>query len=257
MVFGIRLSSGVAEGKEVFVIKEGNMKRSLAKALSVLLALVVAIGISGSFTLQAAAADYFIFLDETLYTGVETGFGASENVMNRIVSVRTSNSKVAKIEIAKGSKKSNIFSYTVVPKKTGKVTIKVRYKNKAGEIKVKTFKRRVKPYPNMVKKLTVNGKAVTVSKSANAVNYYKDGFGKKKTSAKIALKPASGWKVDSVYGYLYRYDPWKSKEITVTKKMVTGRDTISFPKKYNDLDVHITLINEKGATIEYNVEFVR
>jgi hypothetical protein len=71
----------------------------------------------------------------------------------------------------------------------------------------------------------------------------------------VDLKPAKGWKIDNVYGYVYSEE---SKELKVSKKSVNGSKAIRFAKKQQVFDLHVQLVEkETKAKIDYRIYITR
>lgn len=140
--------------------------------------------------------------------------------------------------------------YWLDAKKVGKATITVKYKDASG--KTGTLKKTitVKKYPNQIKSLKVNGKAVEVSEN----KYFLDSK-TGKTSVKIKMALKKGWKIKNVEAYAYTKN-YTEKKISATKKAISKGSAISFPKKYKEL--HVTVNMSKGKdVVSYTFYFYR
>lgn len=170
----------------------------------------------------------------------------------KITSVKSSNSKVVSV---KKYKDLEYVEYRIFAKNKGKSTLTVKATLPDGTKKTYKKKVTVKAYPKMIKSFKLNGKAIKVNKNKNGFIYRNENF--KKTSAKITIVPAKGWKISRAYGYIYKADSWRSKKLKINKKMVTGKKSISFAKKYHELDVHVQFENKKtGEVIDYNIDLM-
>ena len=108
----------------------------------------------------------------------------------------------------------------------------------------------VKKYPNQIKSLKVNGKAVKVSEN----KYFLDSK-TGKTSVKIKMALKKGWKIKNVEAYAYTKN-YTEKKISATKKAISKGSAISFPKKYREL--HVTVNMSKGKdVVSYTFYFYR
>ena len=235
------------------------MKRNTMQRLALLiLAAAVAFGTFtfGADNAYAASAKWKVGIDNPIYVGSPgTIWVYNENNLKSkatVYSVKSSAPK--KCEVIKTVVNDKAY-FSLQGKKAGKVKITVRFKTAKGKKYKRTKTISVKPYPNIVKKLLVNGKEITVNSKKNGISYTKDGV--KKTKVKIDMTPAKGWKIQSVDANAYIYKPLSYKPVKATKKMVKGGDSISFPKKYDDLTVRITLVNKKDKTISYTIVFRR
>lgn len=142
--------------------------------------------------------------------------------------------------------------YLLSAKKAGKSSITVSCRIKDGPVRTLTSSTAVKDYPNQIKSLKVNGKAVKISK--HKYNYTTDGY--KGTSVKIKMAVKDGWKITDAWGFLYN-KKGKSTQAKVTKAKIKSGKAISFAKKYKSIYVSIKMKNSKGQEINYVVSIAR
>ena len=235
------------------------MKRSrLQKIASLLLAAVVAFGTFATCTTSTfAASKWVVDVTSPMYVDCYGGvyvFNSSTYKDAKILKVTSSNSKVVKVNKEKFD--DGTVQFSLLGKKKGKAKIKVTYKTTKGHKVTKTKTVKVKPYPDMIKSLKINGTSITTSAKKNAYMYHKEGF--KKTKVDIKVVPADGWVIDYVYGYSYKYDPWKSNELKLTKSMVKGKKSITFSSKLDELDIHVNLKKKSDdSSVDYNIDLMR
>jgi len=224
------------------------MKTRFSKVLSLMLAAVVAVGVIGIGTGNAFAAshkwvisgDNYIWKGDSLYLGVYDQ-NSEEYTEAQITKVVSSNKIIKVIKHTDGDVWFNLQG-----KKIGKAKITVYYKvpgSSAVKHKAKTIK--VKAYPNEIKSLKVNGKAVKVG--SNKYNYHVYDYKKTTASVKLALK--KGWKIDNIYAYAYTKSG-KSVDVKITKKMLKNGTAFKFAKKYSDIYVGIGMV--KGNDYAHN-----
>lgn len=236
------------------------MKGKLRKIMSLMLAAVVAFGMIGIGTGSAYAATHKwtvyvgpMFVGNEGYVSVYDQ-SSSKYTDATVVDIKSSAPKVLKVLKDKGD--NGTVYFTLLGKKVGKAKLTIKYKTPSGKYGTKKKVVRVKAYPKMIKSLKVNGNKVTVSKKTNSYRYTKTGY--KKSSITVKIVPADGWKITSTYGYMYKYDPWKNKAIKFTKAMAKGKEAVSFSKKYDALDLYVTLENkETGDYVDYNISLDR
>jgi hypothetical protein len=168
-----------------------------------------------------------------------------------LVSVKSSNSKVLKA-VKDGT---SMYSHYLQPVKTGKATVTVKYKYKGNKYTIKKTVK-VKKYPKAIKTITVNGKSIDLGKKKYRFDYDVDKY--KKTSAKVKIKPATGWKIVSAYMGMAKgsKDEWKEIKVSTIKK----GNAITIKKGY-DAYMFITLEctsgDNKGDNFTYAVRFYR
>lgn len=234
------------------VLKEGDciVKNVMKRFASTMLVLVVAFGLvfSSVGEVKAASSEY-VPLPSVMWIG-EYSYLVSVYKMDSskeyTVKKVTSSSSAVKIKKEKWDDKTY---WLATPKKAGTATVKVTYK-KSGKTKKISTKIKVKKYPNHIKSLKVNGKKINISK--NKFTYTKRYKG---TSAKIKMALKSGWKIKSVDGVYYKKDT--NKSFKVKKSQIAKGSKISFPKKYESMDVWIRMVNKKGDVITYDVYLYR
>ena len=144
------------------------------------------------------------------------------------------------------------YIFNMMPKMPGEAVITAEYLVD-GESEPRTMTQTVivEKYPNHIKSLKVNGKAVNVSK--NKYYYCKENY--KKTAFKVKFALKKGWKITSLKGTLYS-DYKDDKYFKVTKKMITGKKKISFPKTWDICTIEINMTNG-DKTISYKIDMER
>lgn len=160
-----------------------------------------------------------------------------------ITAVKSSNPAVLKTKLEADPEGDYAWgSYTA--KKTGKVVVTVDYKFKDGTTGSASANVTVKPYPNNIKSLKVNGKTVKISK-----NKFQCQRKFKGSKAKIKMALKKGWKIDSVdaSGWNKSFD--KQYKIKVTKKGLLKGKYFKVPAKCKYVDVNVTL--RKGNNFFY------
>jgi len=141
--------------------------------------------------------------------------------------------------------------FDIRAKAAGTVKLTVDYTAPDGTKGQKEANIRIKKYPNQIKSLKVSGKKVSVSK--NKYDYFRGKYKSTKASVKVALK--KGWKISSVWAYMYTKSG-KEKKVKITKKMITKGTAFKFPKKYNYMSIGFTM--EKGNEwIDYYINLNR
>jgi len=195
------------------------MKKHLSRVTSMLLAVFVAF----SMVIGSTGA---VFASSTWVVGPEekTGFAGSTNVVYvyssksgksaTVKSVKSSNKKVIKVSkyYYYDDKNKKHTGYELLYKKAGKAKITVKYKTPSGKVKTAKKTITVKPYPNPIKSLKVNGKKVSTKK--NQYFYDKKYKG---TKAKIKVKLNKGWKIKSAYIDVYNNKTGKEIKGAKTK----------------------------------------
>lgn len=203
---------------------------------------------------------YALAMDYQLYAGkknvyVVVGYDnpiKKKYIYGKVTSVTSSNSKVVKVvkETYTNEKGKKQYFFHLNYKKAGTAKLTVKYTRANGKKATIKETLKIKKYPNMIKSLKVNGKAVKVSK--NKFVYSVSSF--KKTSAKIKMATKNGWKVKEAtvdfYGKSYSYKELK-------KSVITKGSSISIPKKYERAIVYIYMENKAGDQITYEVDFIR
>ena len=204
---------------------------------------------------------YALGLMSVYYTGMKNQFlsvGYSDPVSGKyiegkITSVVTGNKNVIGIKKssyynAKGKKQT---MYTMDCKKSGKAKLTVKFKTAKGKTGTIRTEVKVKKYPAQIKSLKVNGKKVNTSKKKYLYEVRKY----KKASATVKMKVKAGWKVQDAQYYLF--GSTGSKNGTLKSSVITGGKKISFPKKYSQLMVTISMTNKNNDYISYTVTLVR
>ena len=224
--------------------------KKYSKVLSMVLAVFMVFGMTCISTVEADAASAPVKIMKHTYWVGEESWGpapymASEKVCANamLLSVKSSNKKVLKVVKTEGD---DLYSYYLVPKKAGKskITLKYKYKGKTYKLS-KTMQ--VKKYPKPIKKIKINGKTKKPSKykfSCDTNNY-------KKTSAKIKITPAKGWKITG--GYISQDESYFK---TLKASVFKNGKSIKL-KKDCSAYIYITMVNKKGETFDYGVSFIR
>lgn len=169
----------------------------------------------------------------------------SDNTKVTVKSVSSSDKSVAKV--VKSGK-----DYLLEARKPGTSTITVKYKLKTGESGTHIANTTVKPYPNQIKSLKLDGKAIKIKKHKYSFVKSK-GYKNTKVKVKMALK--DGWKISSAWGY--RYKGSTPHQVNISKKILENGTAIKFPKKYKRMYISIYMQNEKKETIRYDVDLNR
>lgn len=233
-------------------------KKNYTRITSLLLAVVLAFGmICFNTGTVSAATKYEVGMSDTVYVGEDNGvyvYNAKTFKDMKVVSVKSSDTTIAKpvkrTVYFENNKKSKVYFLNL--KKAGEVKLTIKFKkskNKYATIKKKIT---VKDYPNHIKKLTVNGKNINLTKDENKFFVAKKC---KTTKPKVKIDIAEGWKIQSVDAYAYKTS--SGKKIKVTKSMLKSGKAFSFPKKYKYMNVGINFVNEAGDMIYYSVDLYR
>ena len=171
--------------------------------------------------------------DEYLYC---CNFNADAEVESNAVVESITSSKKSVIKVV--NKGTGLYEHYLVPKKTGKTKITIKYSYLGTQYKVSATYT-VKKYPNPFKYLKVDGKKIKTTKykySRTIKNY-------KKATAKIQLKLKSGWKI---------YDAvWSNNEELVG---VTGKKTFTVNVHEEDCtEIFFILKNKKKHVMIYRI----
>ncbi len=231
------------------------MKRNHTRILASVLALVLVMSGVVMSAGQVNAASRPKVTMKTLWEGYDNDinlFAVYDNMDDNMVfkTVKSSNKKV--IRVRKNG--SSGWDVHLIPKKTGKSTITIKYKLNGKEYTDRAVMR-VKKYPAPLASLTAGGKKVNLKK--NKYNFDIYNYSKKTGSFKV--KAAKGWKITGVI-CLLRDNPKDKNDMRVKelpKSYATKGKTVSFPKKYNTMLLSVHMKNEKGEWLEYVVSFNR
>lgn len=250
------------------------MSHNLKKFASLMLAFFVAFGMMAAGTGEASAASGKVVvyvsghviedgmdLDNHIYVG-EKGYAGAYHTTNYdkvvvVKNVTVSNKAVAKV--VKSTYKMDGKTYKdffVLGKKPGKTKVSIKYKYN-GNVKTKKVTVTVVEYPKPIKSLTVNGIKKKITKDRYL--WYDQKYKKSKTTAKIKLVPADGWKIKRVNGDItyIKDNDYKTKRIKSPKSKITKGTTISFPKKYRDLHIHVEMVRQDGKEFHYEISLYR
>ena len=235
----------------------------MQRITSVLIALVMAISV---FAVSAqdvnAASKWMVEVwsragENAIYVGDDSGYVSVYNTKSgkpgSIKSVVSSNSSIVKVKKytyrIKGKKYKG---YDFKGLKEGTATLTIKYK--IGK-KNKTAKRTVtvKPYPNAIKSVQINGKNISLT-GKNKFYYFKK---YKKKSVKVKVVPADGWKVVDVFGSTYNMS--KTKKIKSAKSKVLNGSKTSFAKKWKGLGYTVFLENANNPeeSFYYTIDLYR
>lgn len=243
------------------------MSTKLNRLMALMIAFFVAFGmiVAGAVEAGAESDDTQVLVygqngTNKIYVGEEglVGVVTSETDENvPIKGVTVSNKNIAKVKkIIEKFEGEKYTYYYVVGKKTGKVTVRIKYKLN-GVTSTKKVKVTVKKAPKMIKSLKVNGKKVKLS--GTKAFKYRVKCKKSKTKVNVKIVPAEGWKVLAAYGdkSYEKNNKYHSVPIANMKKKIKNGSNISFAKKYTALLVDVVLQKDGGNTIRYTVEFYR
>ena len=227
----------------------------MKKITLLLLSLVMVVGfVFVSFSEVQAASDYSIGLPDILWENDPVPNDVDIPKIDgtgyyKITKVSSSKKNVVKIEKENFDGKTVYYAYA---KKPGTSVIKVTFKDDSG--KKQTIKKeiKVKKYPKPIKRLKVNGKSVKLSKNKYMFNKKFSG-----TKVRVKITPKSGWVITTVYGHYYD-KKWNMKNADINAAQIKKGSAIRFPKKYQSMDIFMTLSNKKtGDSLEYGVDFSR
>ncbi len=247
--------------------EERVMSYKLKRAVSLMIAVLVAFGMMTFGTGEANAASGKVKvivksqdLDNTIYVGEEgcvCAYNPKKGDFAIVKAVIITDKSIARVKRTTYKYKGKKYKeYYVVGKKSGKTKLSVKYKYK-GKTSTKKLTVTVKEYPNAIQSLTINGKDQSLT-GENAFRYTKK-YSKKNTKASIKMIPAEGWKISYAYGEI-GYPKGKTYKSNVIKKMATkikkGTE-ISYPKKYTDMWITVTLENKKGDLFSYSIGLYR
>lgn len=239
------------------------MSYKLKRVMSMMIAMFVAFSmmVVGTGEVNAASGKMVVYIgshaEGELYVG-ESGYVGAYNAKTlkegKIKSVTVSNKTVAKVHketySADGKKYTNTY---VVGKKPGKTKVTIKYKYN-GNVKTKKLNVEIKAYPNAIKGVVINGKTKKIT--ADRKFYFSQKY--KKTSAKVKVIPADGWKITNVFGNTnyWKGDQYKSANIKGAKAKVKKGSKIKFAKKYEMLSLYVTL-EKGGEKFDYNIDLWR
>ena len=236
------------------------MKKSiLSRSFSVLLALCLAFSMICINTSEVnAASGYSIGMSSSVHVGEEEELSiyntkTYEGESNAVTTAKSSKPKVLKvykvIRTDYSGNKTTVWKWKAL--KAGKAKIVLKYKTKSGKTGKIKHKVQVKKYPNEIRKLTINGKAVNVRKNKFSVT--RNGITSE--SIRIKLKLKKGWSIESASGRLYTSG--STKDLKGVKKKLKKGKAISFDKKYNEMFLFIYMKNKKGDRIGYDISLLR
>ena len=216
--------------------------RRTVRILSLILVLATLLCVAA----PALAAQKVSIAPKTLWAGCEYTFGIDFNNMPenaKLVSVKSSNSKVLKAT----KYGSAIYDTDLTPLKVGKAKVTVTYKIGSKKDTVSATYT-VKKYPNPLKRVTVDGKALDIKNN----KYYYDFNKFKGTKPLVKLTLAKGWKIAWTWGFTQK----KGDDSTFKEFNPKNGKAFNLPKGYEGC-VFYTLKNTKGDEIQYGVRFWR
>lgn len=246
------------------------MKRITKRAFAILLSAALVLGMTSvSFAgndpansekepsgLHAQDVEYICWLTDVIWedsgtwlVGVDAWNEDTEEYLEmKVTAVTTSNKDILSVE---EEDYDGVKDFYVVPVSAGTADVYISFDGKYGSGSL-TKEVTVKPYPNQIKSLKVNGKKVNTDKNRY---YYEKKYKGTKAKVKVALK--SGWKITDAWCYMYKKD-WKGeKRVNVTAKKLKNGSAIKFPKKYKHLNMGFTMENEAGEFIHYSMYIYR
>ena len=204
---------------------------------------------------------YTIDADHVYYVGqknqsISVGYfnEDGEYVEGTITSAVSSNKKILKFKTKywydEKSKKHKYYAFDC--KKSGKVTVTIKYKSANGNKATIKQKITVKKYPKMIRSLKFNGKTV----STNKYKFVYTSNKYKKKTAKIKITPKKGWKIKNVEVVRYN-DKNLFKTSTLKKSVITKGKSFSFPKKYTHMTVYVNMYKTNSESISYEITMNR
>ena len=233
------------------------MKKFFSRITSMMLVLCLVLGMTAFGSGKAYAAEkWTLDVGTKVWAGDYTGVfvvddNADDWVTATITNITLSDPEKLEVQTAEFEENGELVtSYLLYGKKSGTSTITVDYTTPGGETGTLSKTIKVLKYPYQIKSLKVNGTKVKVSK-------HKYDYSKKTSKTKVKVKMAlkKGWKIDYVQARRTKKSG-KGTWAKVTKKMITNGSSISFPKKYAEMNVLIVM--KKGSNyITYNVYFHR
>ena len=187
----------------------------------------------------SAAAKYHVY-NETLWVGnmssVSSPYGDFPNDV-KITSVKSSKPKIVKIQKDKNAIRIN--NYRMLPLKTGKATITVKFQvgnKKYTASGVMT----VKKYPNPFQYIKLNGEKINLKK--NQYSYHLHDYIKNKATISVKLK--KGWTFN-----LWEKIDFASNKYTYPKTL-NGK---SFKIGSDGTHVGFSIVNSKGDSLYYYI----
>ncbi len=252
------------------------MSYKLKRVMSLMIAVFVAFGmmVVGTGEANAASAKVVTYvsgrvldeegmsLENHIYVGEEGYAGAYDARTDKEViinSVTVSDKSIAKVRKSVYKFDGRTYrDFFVIGKKPGKVKVTFKY-NIKGKKKVTTKSKyvTVHEYPNPIKSVTVNG--INKKMTKDRWFWYSQKYKKAKTSVKVKVVPAEGWKIKKVNGNLsyIKNKSYKNKTVKSAKSKVTKGSKISYPKKYTDLYLNVEMVGPNGQKFVYTVDLYR
>ena len=234
------------------------MKKRFAKVMSLLMAMLVAVGMTGvAFAAEADKANLELHVDQTtiyvgqnwfeLWVSDNADYGEDESALPLTYTVKSSNPKVVSV--------SGDEDYcTYAGKAAGKATLTVTY-NYGGLTGTLSKVITVKNNPKALKALKINGKKVKLKKNKWSFNKK---ITKKATSVKVKATAAKGWTVKKAWGWAYTKNYKNEKQIKISKKAVKKGSKIKLAKKYKYCEVYVQLYNKsKKQYMTYVINYHR
>lgn len=220
------------------------MKRYFKLGIVVLMAILL---MAPNVKVTDAASKQLKMKKGTLWLGDESWSCCDFSKTNdkvKVLKIKSSKTKVIKVKKT-GSK---WYDHYLVPKKTGKskITIKYKYKKKTYTTSA-TYT--VKKYPAPIQDLNVNGETVNTSSHKYSIDY--DDY--KGTFVSINLTPKSGWTID--WAYYNTYNNVTEEDNFVD---VEGTGKIEFNLSTDEeAYVFYYLKNKKKEFMQYSIRFYR
>ncbi len=214
------------------------MKKRFATVLVLLMALVLAVGAVPA----TAAAKKASIITEKLYSysGMYLIQLKNWTYDEEIISVKSNNSKVLKV--------IDKQFWRVEVKAAGKAKITIRYKlNDVDYTTSATFT--VVKYPSPIKRLSVDGKAVSLKGNDRVAYDYWPEVDEAKVNVTINMIPASGWTISRIKAY--QYNAYKNSNVHYA---LTVKNNRRFTVKRNyEAVVTYVLKNKSGDTFKYTI----
>ncbi|MBQ6440735.1 MAG: hypothetical protein IJJ06_11580 [Mogibacterium sp.] len=238
------------------------------RCISLLIAIFVAFGMVTAVTGEVNAASGKITVtvysqagENKVYAGERGSIDVSYEKGNEINSLPIKSVKIISGKTKAKVKKATVTGeygekqkvYYVVGKKAGKVKISVKYKLK-GKVKTKLKTITVKPCPNAVESLEINGSKKVLTGEKKFVYNAEC----KKTKVNVKITPAEGWEITDAYGYKGYMKNKEEKTVWIDEADSKVKDgtAISFKSKYTHILLSVDL-EKDGKVINYQIDLHR